>query len=349
MPFTVVIDYRNDPKASTGHFEMIYRQVIPPAPAYLGLNLHLKGTQLVPKNGGGKREKPKSDVKSKIERKNSQHYVKPVRDLINGDSEKTPILSPRSLLIDFNECNENNNPILNSARKSMQSITALSRSNKENVLKNDKTLSVRRNSYLSLNRFNSKHNEVKEIPLSTRKSVGKASDSTRRHASCGPKLVSISPPDENKIEVTEEVEDDRSKIKCVGNKCGPEIEVNDSTADCSTKTSPRKSAQETPRITITRTKLKPINTLSKSARAMMPNPKDKPMTNSSEYRKYMTQSSLHLSKMPSKLPIHSNYYNSHFYAVGLSLRALKSNYGRHKADATPSTTMNSKPLERKNL
>lgn len=313
---------------------MIYRQVIPPAPAYLGLNLFLKGTQMHSKNGVAKKEKPKPEPKSKIERKNSQLAVKAVRDLINGEVEKTPILSPRSLMLDFSDPNE-----MNSARR-FQMYNPVNKSNKENLLKNDK---VRLSSNL---RYSSKPN-IKEIPLSTRKSVAKLPDSSRRHASCGPKLVSLAPSDENKVEDTEVIEDDPSKIKCVGNKCGPEVETTDSAME-SNKSSPRKP-QEASRMTNIRAKLKPINTLSKSARALMSNVKEKPATNSNEYRKYLTQSTLQLNRMPSKLPIHTNYYNSHFYAVGLSLRALKSKYSRIKTNTASPATAGSNPLKRKNV
>lgn len=331
--FSVVIDYRNDPKASTGNFELIYRQVIPPAPAYLGLNLFLKGTQMMPKSGGGKKEKPKPEVKSKIERKASQLTLK--SGLLSGELEKTPILSPRSLLIDFTDNNENNP--LNAMRKN-QVLGSLNRSNKENVMKNEKILSGRLHSYLALTRYPSKNIEMKDNPLSSRKASVKVPDSTRRHASCGPKLMSIVPTEEDKIEDTEMVANDQSKIKCVGNKCGPDIETNDSSNE-STKSSPRKPSQETPRVASIRAKLKPVNnTLSKSARPVAQ--KEKPMSNSSEYRKYLSQSSLQLSRMPSKVPIHSNYYNSHFYAVGLSLRAWRSKYSRPKANGSTANNAN---------
>lgn len=42
----VVIDRRQDPKADVGKFELIYRQVIPTTPAYMGLNLCVKGKQI---------------------------------------------------------------------------------------------------------------------------------------------------------------------------------------------------------------------------------------------------------------------------------------------------------------
>ncbi|XP_005182583.1 tubulin glycylase 3A [Musca domestica] len=49
----VVIDRRNDFKADVGNFELIYRQVIPPTPAYMGLNLIVKGRQISNRGGGG--------------------------------------------------------------------------------------------------------------------------------------------------------------------------------------------------------------------------------------------------------------------------------------------------------
>lgn len=321
---------------------MIYRQVIPPAPAYLGLNLYLKGTQLIPKNGGGKKEK-KLDSKTKFEYKNALS-VKPA----NGENEKTPILSPRSLLIDFADSNESNSlSALNSVRKR---VCTLTRSNKENVLKNDKTISGRLHSYLALTRYPSKHSDFRENPLTSRKVIGKIPDSSRRHASCGPKLMSIVAADENKTEETEAMEDDRNNIKCVGNKFGPEVETNDSIVE-SNKSSPRKQSQETPRIASIRAKLKPVNTLSKSARALMPNSKDKSPAPPNEYRKYLAHGSLQaLNKIPAKLPIHSNYYNSHFYAVGLSLRAWRSKYNRIKGNGPnmSSTLASNNPLKRKN-
>uniref|UniRef100_A0A1A9W5H6 Tubulin glycylase 3A n=1 Tax=Glossina brevipalpis TaxID=37001 RepID=A0A1A9W5H6_9MUSC len=42
----VMVDRRMDPKADVGNFELIYRQIIPPTPAYMGLNLCVKGKQL---------------------------------------------------------------------------------------------------------------------------------------------------------------------------------------------------------------------------------------------------------------------------------------------------------------
>uniref|UniRef100_A0A182W8U6 Tubulin glycylase 3A n=1 Tax=Anopheles minimus TaxID=112268 RepID=A0A182W8U6_9DIPT len=46
----VVIDRRTDSNAPTGSFELIYKQVIPKTPAYMGLNLQLRGHRITPKS-----------------------------------------------------------------------------------------------------------------------------------------------------------------------------------------------------------------------------------------------------------------------------------------------------------
>ncbi|XP_050685517.1 tubulin glycylase 3A-like isoform X2 [Leptidea sinapis] len=45
----VVLDKKNNPEADTGTFELVYRQVIPKAPAYLGLQLCINGKKVIKK------------------------------------------------------------------------------------------------------------------------------------------------------------------------------------------------------------------------------------------------------------------------------------------------------------
>lgn len=75
---------------------MIHRQVIPPALAYLGLNLVLKGAQIYPKNFNGKKDKYRSDAsKFKNEQRLSQ---------LQSDSQKvfpSLMISPRVLSLNF--------------------------------------------------------------------------------------------------------------------------------------------------------------------------------------------------------------------------------------------------------
>lgn len=311
---------------------MIYRQVIPPAPAYLGLNLCLKGTPITSKSVGGgggtkKETKPKLEMKPKTERRNSQLIVKMANQV--GESEKTPILSPRSLLIDFND-------LSNNTKKRIGSIT---KSNTENVLKSDRAIypATRMHSYLTLARNNpAKHGESKD-PLSGRRTVAtKIPDSSRRHASCGPKLMSMTAPQDNgKPETADVIENDRKNIKCVGNK----VEITDADKPTAEIHSTNKSS---PSSTGIRTKLKPSTAaISKSAKAI-PYAKETSSATASatpnDYRKLLTRSSLQLNRLPSKHPIHS--YNSHFYAVGLSLRAWRSKYNRMKESTATTPTSN---------
>lgn len=48
--FVVVIDRKADINADTGSFVMVFKQVIPKTPAYMGLNLSLRGHRIVPKS-----------------------------------------------------------------------------------------------------------------------------------------------------------------------------------------------------------------------------------------------------------------------------------------------------------
>lgn len=55
--FIVVLDRRYNPDADTGTFELAYRQVIPKAPAYLGLSLCINGKRLIRKAKERKHER----------------------------------------------------------------------------------------------------------------------------------------------------------------------------------------------------------------------------------------------------------------------------------------------------
>lgn len=56
--FPVVIDHRANPKASTGQFELIYKQTMPLTPSYLGIDLALSGTRIIPKSANRSAEEP---------------------------------------------------------------------------------------------------------------------------------------------------------------------------------------------------------------------------------------------------------------------------------------------------
>lgn len=92
---SVVVDRKNDPKAETGGFELIYRQQIPPSPAYMGLNLFLKGQQITQRSvnnasggGGGsvgvKRDKFNKDEHNRHNNNNSHLKQIVARNISSG-------------------------------------------------------------------------------------------------------------------------------------------------------------------------------------------------------------------------------------------------------------------------
>lgn len=64
--FSVVIDKRRDPSASTGLFEMVYKQNFPRTPPYLGMNLSVRGRKIFRSRSKVKSEKEKDKEKEKI-------------------------------------------------------------------------------------------------------------------------------------------------------------------------------------------------------------------------------------------------------------------------------------------
>lgn len=230
-------------------------------------------------------------------------------------------ISPRTLVIDFTE-------------------TTASSLEAERKLDQLKSIMLNGTSKSPRNRI--------KLPLTSNREttklvdVAKNLDSVRRHASCGPRLMSVvaAAMDAAKTEETSPKMRHSSDMKCIGNKCGPENIDSNNNQIASTRSSPRKTSLDTPRTAAgyTRPRLKPLNALSKTTatvsansrcdgRAMVGTSAIAP-TNIKEYRKYLTQSHLSLNKLPSKLPVNDHYYNSHFFAVGLSLRAWRSKYSK---------------------
>lgn len=79
----MVVDRKNDPKADTGGFDLIYKQVIPPSPWAVGLNLALKGQQITQRSGysstggggGVKKDKLNKEDSSNNNRNNLKQFV----------------------------------------------------------------------------------------------------------------------------------------------------------------------------------------------------------------------------------------------------------------------------------
>lgn len=230
---------------------MIYKQIIPPAPAYLGLNLFLKGNQILPKGGAAKKEKSKDTVyKSNVNKPNfsvfherpsssapalAQSSSSPIKQLTNG---QTPLPS-RPFIIDFMDCmtgkNDPKSIRFRRPNKVKSSLTAQKKPKKIESPPN----STRPKSTCAGLRYLKILNENCDKKL-------KSNAYARRHASCGARLASVQPPpppqmqtavgggasgDANhastcsseKLTNTTELSvaplDDGQDIKCVGSRC----------------------------------------------------------------------------------------------------------------------------------
>ena len=204
---SVVIDYRNDPKASTGEFELIYKQVIPPAPAYLGLNLFLKGTQIVPKSLNSIAKKEKSSQVNKINAAKVREANVTGGQITTGGS--------RSFLMDMFDYNVE---AVDSEKKIERSSIRTKSSKVKTVMVLKKPTNLDLNSivetnvtrvkgktHFSLNRNAaafSKLSSSEPTTINHKKFQAKTIESARRHASCGPRLMTVQnapPPTENNV------------------------------------------------------------------------------------------------------------------------------------------------------
>lgn len=245
---TVVIDYRNNPKAPTGGFELIYKQIIPPAPAYLGLNLFLKGNQILPKGAAAKKEKSKESAayKSNVNKPNfSVFHERPASSApaltqssptkqLQPTNGQTPFPS-RPFIIDFMDCMDGkNDPKTVRFRRSNKIKSSTVAQKKPKKIESPPN-STRPKSTCAGLRYLKILNENCDKKL-------KSNAYARRHASCGSRLVSVQPPpppqmqqqqqagagDVNqhtstcvsgKVTTTIDGHSDGQDIKCVGNRC----------------------------------------------------------------------------------------------------------------------------------
>lgn len=264
---------------------------------------------MLSKNSGAKKEKLKDSLK-KHDRRASQSTKE--QQNIAENVTMQPI-SPRTLVIDFTE---NTNNSLESEQKLEQT-----------------------KSFVSIENSKSPRNRFK-LPITSNREIVKNVDSARRHASCGPRLMSVvaAAIDDPKNEGNTSKMKQSSEMRCIGNKCGPDAGTDSYNNHIAlTKSSPRKTSLDTPRTAASRTRsrLKPINGLSQTnsnnrsdGRTSVARTSVVAPNNIKEYRKYLTQSHLSINKLQSTLPANEHYYNSHFFAVGLSLRAWRSKYSK---------------------
>lgn len=318
---SVVIDYRNDPKVSTGGFELIYKQVIPPAPAYLGLNLFLKGTQILHHKGT---QTKKERYKNEMLRNTNIKPPVVIHPHHTTNKEVMPTINAsRTFIIDFTECD-----------KSPERINRIPRKPKLPLFKKPNYLiditPPKPKIHSSAMRRTSGSKVITDSSVR-----GKQIDSARRHASCGPRLISIQNPTMEELPTTNiippdmvEPNNNKKEFECVGNKCCVESLPQLGT-DCNENSitkiySPRKGSLENINSNNKKLKMGLVKSKTSGSIPLIKNGKllsciDK------DYQKFVSKN-VNANKIQTRSV--NDGYCSHFFAVGLSLRAWRSKYNK---------------------
>lgn len=164
----MVIDRKADINAETGSFVMIFKQVIPKTPAYMGLNLSLRGHRIV----------PKSNKKDRIR-------ISPGRSLqsfINLTRNNSPLRARQHspVIMDLIDC-------LNLKSKFDQELEDGSKKpRRDMVYKRPITLSSLSRARVGQRRSLLRHST--RSGYDEQSEVDAKLDYLRRHTSCGPKM-----------------------------------------------------------------------------------------------------------------------------------------------------------------
>lgn len=111
----VIVDKRRDPKADTGLFDLIYKQNFPRAPAYLGMNLCVRGRRLFKsRNKANKKEKENNNLKCRNKEIITAEYtetsaiMRSLPKILSPDLYKGPIIADliEELQHNFYHCGE---------------------------------------------------------------------------------------------------------------------------------------------------------------------------------------------------------------------------------------------------
>lgn len=269
---------------------MIYKQVIPPVPAYMGLNLFLKGQQILPK-GGLKKDRFREDLKI-MKSQTLFHLTKTPMKMVQ------PTQGP--VIVDFLD-------FLNSTKnKTLENkITSTRVFRKYNFSSNANSLG-------KINQTNNRSGGTR-LPRSLTDNLEKKSEFTKRHASCGPKVMIQT---EEVLTTTSQSETSLNKeLECIGNNCLESI-----TSEWETTSSSATFRKPSSLENLTNLKTKSA-ALVKSNRK---NPSQNQQQMNLNHRKY-SSSVIDNSNSMKKI---KNNYCSNFFAVGLSLRAWRAKYNK---------------------
>lgn len=288
----------------------------------MGLNLFLKGTQIVHHKGGqSKKDRYKNEmlrntcIKPPIVLHPHHARNKEVMPTINAS---------RTFVIDFTECDKSPERINHQNRLPRKPKLPLFK--KSNYLTDTNTSKTKINSSVLRRTSGSK-------VLNENSARGKQ-DSARRHASCGPRLISIQNSNgeeasTNSIQPdTIESNNNKKDFECVGSKCcveslpqlGPDCNDNTIMKNCS----PRKGSLENinsnnkkPKMALVKSKTSGSIPLTKNGKLLSCIDKD--------YQKFVSKN-VNANKIQTRSV--NDGYCSHFFAVGLSLRAWRSKYNK---------------------
>lgn len=294
--------------------------MIPPAPAYLGLNLFLKGTQILHHKGS---QSKKDRYKNEMLRNTNIKPPVVIHPHHATNKEVMPTINAsRTFIIDFTECDKSPERINRIPRKPKLPLFK-----KPNYLIDTTPVKPKIHSSVLRRTSGSK-------VLNDNSARGKQIDSARRHASCGPRLVSIQNTNAEEIPTTNTIQSDtnetnKKEFECVGNKCcveslpqllGTDCNDNSITKNCS----PRKGSLENINSNNKKQKMGLIKSKTSGSIPLTKNGKlisciDK------DYQKFVSKN-VNANKIQTNAV--SDGYCSHFFAVGLSLRAWRSKYNK---------------------
>lgn len=90
----MIIDKRRDPKADTGLFELIYKQNLPRPPAYLGMNLSVRGRRVFKNRNKTQKKEKEKENENMYKNKGLLHTTNLIEANLAGMSQFPKIFSP---------------------------------------------------------------------------------------------------------------------------------------------------------------------------------------------------------------------------------------------------------------
>lgn len=318
----MVIDRKNDVNADTGSFILVYKQVIPKTPAYMGLNLSLRGHRIV----------PKSNKKDRIR-------ISPGRSLqsfISLTRSNSPLRARQHspVIMDLIDC-------LNLKSKFDQETEDISKKpRRDMVYKRPITLSSLSRARVGQRRSLLRHST--RGGFDEQSEVDAKLDYLRRHTSCGPKLQQLEDGGGSSNDGSDVNGPTSSReIICLGSK------LNDNSLEPerpSLSASNNSLASSNPNggDGLNNTSDDPSETTPVQKPKMVPFHKCKGVDNDitiirTKIRK--STSSTSINRFASS--VQPSPGSSHFYAVGMSLKAWRAKYNnilRAQKENFPATT-----------